>query len=75
MAKKSPHRTAPLGATTRDRATVQLRVTTAEQRAFTSAAVALDLTISEWLRMLGRRASGLWTGEIDEKNRTEDKST
>ena len=75
MAKKSPHRTAPLGATTRDRATVQLRVTTAEQRAFTSVAVALDLTISEWLRMLGRRAAGLWAGEIDEKSSGSKKST
>lgn len=64
MRTKKPKIGRPPGATTTGRSgkrdTVQVRVSKSEAKAFDDRAHALDLTVSEWLRILARRDCGMW---------------
>lgn len=43
--------------------TVQFRVHESERAAYETRAKELGLTVSEWIRMLARRDSGLWMAD------------
>ncbi|MFA4901076.1 MAG: hypothetical protein WC563_16275 [Brevundimonas sp.] len=71
---KKPKIGRPAGAkragTTAPRVTVQLRVAEREAEAYVMRAKALDLSVSEWLRMLARRDCGLFPHDATESAQT-----
>jgi hypothetical protein len=51
-----------------DRTTLQVRITHPERLRFERSAQSVDLSISEWARLVLRRDCDLWTGETKKMN-------